>query len=362
MKYFPDPITPLYFASGSSLSTRSVDAAPASLSLPQSRGLISFLGEGGATLNRDELQNQFILFQLSNDLGQPSLLESSQIEPVFEGSADEPDVLMKVTLESFHVAKSEEIDEKTSATIRITINSDPMTALDRNLDVLFWTVAAGIDLYNAVKNNGNSAQGNVIALSNYAEDFQRPFNQRPIEILGGLANFHFEVIKHKAEPWWKRVFNFLETRTGEEVVRLVGEVIGLPGVTGTALRLIEELFERLSDANSEVIFQGRPMRLALTQFARDQYTAGNPRVRMGALNPGFAVLARGRDFPLFAERSFVYLPAYGKLLPSEVADNPSALMSGQYEDPLADVSYGVLRVGMSEASVDPVFLYAPRRA
>jgi hypothetical protein len=52
------------------------------------------------------------------------------------------------------------------------------------------------------------------------------------------------------------------------------------------------------------------MRLALSKYARDNFTGGSERVKIGCLRPGFCIMARGRDFKTIAEAN-VSQPGFG---------------------------------------------------
>ncbi|MBK7477808.1 MAG: hypothetical protein IPN74_01985 [Haliscomenobacter sp.] len=69
------------------------------------------------------------------------------------------------------------------------------------------------------------------------------------------------------------------------------------------------------------------------ESARDQYTAGNARIRVGCLSPGFCLIARGRDFQAFNQTNAFFYPAYGKLIPADVA--PETFLSPSYQGPFA---------------------------
>src|SRR5262249_9470869 len=150
---------------------------------------------------------------------------------------------------------------------------------------VFWSIAAGLSLYNQANNAKPESK-------DYKADLQRAFGNRPIEIPGGLGRLSFEVIKHKEPPWWKRIFQFAQSETGQSLVSL----LGFPAITRQAIAVIDQLLDRLVDAQPEPLFKSLPMRLALSKYARNEFTGGNPKVRIGALSRGFCVMARGKDF------------------------------------------------------------------
>ena len=132
-------------------------------------------------------------------------------------------------------------------------------------------------------------------------------------------------------------------------------ILGFPALTTQAIHMLDELMNRLDDSEPEVLFKSLPMRLALTQQAKSDYTGGNDRIRMGCLNPGFCILARGRDFSTLISSDAIYYPSYGKLVPMSISQ--ADLMSGNYDDPFEDVTYAIFRVGMKKTKLDPTFNY-----
>ncbi|MEL7020577.1 MAG: hypothetical protein AAGK47_03125, partial [Bacteroidota bacterium] len=278
----------------------------------------------------DELANQFIVFQLSSQAEGDTILESSQVEPLLTTTPDQSDVLVQLELLSFHIGQQEQIDRNARATMRIVIGKDE-NSRDKYFDTAFWTVSAGLKLYDAIQNKTADAK-------DFKADLSKAFGKRPIEIPGGLASLSFDVIKHREPKWWQRIFRFIQSDTGKNLT----SVVGFPAVTHTAINMLDELLNRLDSSQPEVLFSSRPLTLALTDLAKMDYTAGNPRIKVGTLNPGFCVLARGRDFHTIANSSAYYYPAYGKLVPDTVSTGD--LVSGNYDDPFRDVTYAVFKV------------------
>lgn len=297
---------------------------------------------GNPNVEPADMANQFIAFQFSTVSDGPTLLESSQIEPTTDGTQAEPDVLMGLEMLSFNLGESEGVDKNTKATIRINIGKDE-TSRDKNFDTVFWSIAAGLDLFNGKERT---------AAKDLKADFKKAFGNRPIEIPGGLGKMSFEVVKHKNPTWWQRIFTFLQSSAGKSLV----STIGFPAVTSQAISMLDELLNKMLDTDDEVLFKSRPMRLALTQQAKQDFTQGIPRIKIGCLNPGFCVLARGRDFKTIAESDSIYYPTYGKLIPAKATQ--SEFLSGNYEDPLKDVTYAIFKVGMKKTKLDPTFNYS----
>lgn len=297
---------------------------------------------GNPTIDPADMANQFIVFQFSPKADGPSLLESSQVEPVMDGTPAEPDVLMGLEMLSFNLGEAEKVDQHTKATIRINIGKDE-TSRDKNFDTVFWSIAAGLDLYNGKERT---------AAKDLKADFRKAFGNRPIEIPGGLSKMSFEVVKHKDPAWWQRIFTFLQSSTGKSLV----STIGFPAVTSQAISMLDELLNRMLNTDDEVLFKSRPLRLALTRQARQDFTQGIPRIKIGCLNPGFCVLARGRDFQTMVDADCTYYTTHGKLVPAKVTQ--AEFLGGRYDDPLRDVTYAIFKIGMKKTKLDPTFNYS----
>jgi hypothetical protein len=302
---------------------------------------LDIVSDSGVT--RD-LSDQFVLFQYNSKTEGPALLEVAGVEPKIDGSPEVPDVLVALEMLTFHIGDSERVDADTRATVRINFGKDE-SSVDRRFDTLFWSVAAGMNLYNDARRSKTEGK-------DLKADLHRAFGRRPIEIPGGLGRLSFEVIKHEEPKWWQRLFGFAQSGTGQALV----SVLGFPAITQQAISVLDELLERLTDSKPETLFKSMPMRLALSKYAREEFAGGNPRVRIGALTRGFCIMTRGRDYDLFNEADVYYHAAYGKLVPKDVSD--ADLLAGKYEDPLRDVTYSVFRVGMKEAALDPTFKYS----
>ncbi|GEM_PF-2643975 len=95
--------------------------------------------EGGAGF---DLARQFLVFQLSAAPDGPAVLEPTSVDPAIAGSPDEPDVLMRLELLSFHVGSAEAIDPQTRATLRINIGKDE-SSTDKKFETAFFAAARG---------------------------------------------------------------------------------------------------------------------------------------------------------------------------------------------------------------------------
>ncbi|MDG3580980.1 hypothetical protein [Galbibacter pacificus] len=333
----------LYPETDASIANAVENPGLAAYKLPKNRGSVIFTKEDSIILSEKELSNQFIVFQLSDKADGAAIFESSEVTPSIEGNTETPDVLMNLDMQSFHIGDDVKIDKNTRATMRINIGQDEST-VNSNFDIVFWSIAAGLDLYNNEKKEPATPK-------DLKADFKQAFGNRPIEIPGGLAKMTFEVVKHEEPKWWQRIFNFFQSKTG----RVFTSTIGFPAITHSAINLIDELLNKLDKSSPEVLFKSRPLRLALSQKAKNNYTGGNERIKIGALSPGFCVLARGKDFMQFINADAFYYPTYGKLVPASVSN--ADLVSGNYEDPFKNVTYAIFRVGMQAAKLDPTFSF-----
>jgi len=291
-----------------------------------------------------DLAKQFVIFQLNPQLDGPAVLESSKVEPKIDGSASEPDVLVALELLSFHLGSGEQVDPGSRATLRINFGKDE-SSTDKRFDTAFWAVAAGLNLYNQTKKKAAEPK-------ELKADLHKAFGNRPVEIPGGLGRLSFEIVKHTEPPWWKRIFRFLQSDTGEALV----SALGFPAVTNNAIQALDELLNRLVDADPDPLFKSLPMRLALSKFARDEFTGGNPRVTVGGLSRGFCIMARGQDFDAVNKANVTYMSTYGKLVPRDVSE--ADLVRGAFDDPLAHLTYAVFRVGTKSTKIDPTFNYS----
>lgn len=295
--------------------------------------------DDGVQLSEADLANQFIVYQLNKGAEGPALLDSTSVTPTLEGSDDEPDVLAKLNLISFHVGAEDRIDRNARATMRITFGRDPSSS-SRILDTAFWAIAAGLKLHN----EGKAAQDKQLAA-----DLNRAFANRPVEIAGGLGILSFEVVKHEEPKWWQKLFRFMDTSAG----RTLTSALGFPAITQPALSLVDELLDRLNDDRPEILFQSAPMRLALSRRAHDEFTGGSARIKLGSLDQGYCVLSRGKDRDALLEVDAVFHPTHGILAPAEA--DPGDMNALTRDNPLHDLTYAIFRVQTKAAQLDPDF-------
>ncbi|MBK8653014.1 MAG: hypothetical protein IPN20_03625 [Haliscomenobacter sp.] len=308
--------------------------------------------EGGLEISARELDdedsNQFMVFQINNASEGKTILEASEVAPHFPGSDAQPDMYLSIEMQSFHLAQSEQVDKNTRATMRLVVGKDK-SSRDRAFDDVFWTVSAGLDLYN--KWTKQKAKPDELKA-----DFNKALGNRPIEVAGGLANMQFEVVKHSEPKWWQRIFGFLRSDAG----RSLTSVVGFPAITSSAIQVLDELFNRLDRSDAQPLFKSRPMILALSEQAKLDYSGGISRIKVGCMNPGFCVFARRRDYHAIANADALYYPHLGILAPSSAS--PADVASGNFDNPLADITYAVFKVNMIPTKLELRFNFGGRIA
>jgi hypothetical protein len=287
---------------------------------------------------QEDLSNQFLVFQLTDQ----GVEEPTTVQPKSEGSSDNPDMLVGISLEAFQVPAAD--GAAPAATLRFTMGKSPASS-DRIFDTAFWCVATGLQLWD-------QAHGKAPA-KDLNSDFQKAFGKRPIEIPGGLAVMSLEVVRHKPQEWWQKIFTFLESSAGKALV----STIGFPAVASSAISAIDELLNRVIGGDAQVLFKSRPLTLALSKYAADTYTGGNSSIAVGVLNQGWVLLARGGDYKRITDRAkqIKFYPTLGIIAPSDV--KIVDLISDPKANVFSDLTYGILRVGMKPTKLDPTFNY-----
>jgi len=298
----------------------------------------AFTTARGAALSGSDLDDQFILFQFNPVPDGITILGASEVEPSKAGSDGKPDSLASVQLTSFHIGTNEKIESSTRATLRVDMGKDASSSSP--LDTVFWSIAAGLNLYNEAKKKPSDAK-------DLKTDFNAAFSRRPVEIPGGLGRLSFEVVKHKEPKWWQKVFRFLQSGTGQALTT----AIGFPAISTQAVGFLDELLNRLDRSDPEVLFKSRPMTLATTKRARDEFTGGAASISVGVLNPGFCLLARGRDYGTIVSGQAQYMGEHGLLKPKDMPLDQFLREPGQ--NPFNALTYAVLRVGIGETRLSP---------
>ncbi|MEJ2717437.1 MAG: hypothetical protein P8182_09910, partial [Deltaproteobacteria bacterium] len=176
----------------------------------------------GVTLAESDLQDQFIVFQFSTEVNGPTILDMSEVNPVKPGGDDKPDALARIQLVSFHVGSDESIEKNARATLRLDFGKDSNS--DSPLDTVFWSIAAGLNLYNEAMKKPTEAK-------DLKTDFNEAFSRRPIEIPGALGRLSFVVVRHKEPAWWRKIFTFFQSGTGKALI----SAVGFPAITQQAI-------------------------------------------------------------------------------------------------------------------------------
>jgi len=318
------------------------NAEIATLENSASKQLLSFATDDGVSLSESDLKDQFIVFQFNQAPDGPTILDTSAVDPTQTGSTDKPDALTVIQLASFNVGTDEGIDRNIRATLRLDFGKDSNS--NSPLDTVFWSIAAGMNLYNEAKKKPSEAK-------DLKTDFNEAFSKRPVEIPGALGKLSFEVVKHREPKWWQKVFSFLQSGTGKALT----SAIGFPAITSQAIGFLDELLNRLDKSDPEILFKSRPMTLALTKRARDSFNSGVPSVSVGVMNPGFCLLARGRDYKGLVDNKPVYMGAYGLLKPKDM--EIQEFLQSPASNPFSRMTYAVLKVGTAEAKLNPTLDY-----
>lgn len=316
--------------------------AIATLEDVKSGKIVTLATERGVSLSETDVRDQFVVFQFSQQENGPTILDMSQVTPAKSGSAERPDALAVVQLASFSVGSDEGIDRSTRATLRLDLGKDSNS--ESSLDTVFWSIAAGMNLYDDLNKRRTESK-------DLKTDFNEAFSRRPVEVPGGLGRLSFEVVKHKEPKWWQRIFTFLQSGTGKALT----SAVGFPAITGQAVGFLDELMNRLDKSDPEVLFKSRPMTVAMTARARDAFNAGVPSVSVGVMNPGFCLLARGRDYKVLVENRPVYMGAYGLLKPSDMS--LEEFLQSPASNPFSKMTYAVLKVGTAETKLNPTLDY-----
>jgi hypothetical protein len=282
--------------------------------------------------------NQFTLFQLGDPPDDP-VTDLHTAQPRLTAPADKPDVLARIDLVSFQIARSEQLEPGMQATLRLDMGEDAAAVGDR--EPLFWSIAAGLDLA------AQGVSGQKADETQRSSNLSQAFRRRPIEVAGGLAQFKVELVAHPPLPWWRRMFQFASSGA---VKRLVAAV-GFPGIALDAVKLLDEALSRFEEKSARTILESRPLTLALTDQAANEFSAGLKIVKPAILNDGLFLLLRQGDADLVRRQQPIFLGGYGKLLPSENFSD-GTIMTIPDPDPFADLSYAVLRVKTRAVAIE----------
>lgn len=277
---------------------------------------------------RDRLgSDQFAMFQFNPGSEGPPILDLLEVAPSMAGGPSAPDARLKAELLAFQAGDDIEAGRETTATLRLDIGAEPNPRAPA--DILYWSAATALDLF---------AGGKKTKANQLKDDLTASFGPRAAEIPGALAQIRFEVVAHAEPPWWRRLFRLGTTDSAQTLIR----TLGFPGITIDALNLIDSVFDKIDQVSNKPLFVSRPLVVALTGAARDDFTGGLPAVSLGVLNPGFYLLARQRDLEVFRSTPPQYHASYRILAPAAVS--VADLNAGRYDDPYAGLTYAVIRV------------------
>lgn len=274
-------------------------------------------------------QDQFLLFKLG-DQTKP-ILDLADIDPGIEGKEDEPDIVTNIALVAFHFDEGEAIAEDTKATLRLDLGKDPQS--DSLLDTLYWSIASGLDLWRHLK------ESNKTEPKKLSTDLATTFRRRPVEIPGGLGQLRVELVAHPPLPWWRKLISF---SASDETKTLIS-TIGFPGITVEAVRLVDELLSRFDESAAKPIFSSRPMTLAFSKRARDEFRLGAAGVSVACIDSGFYVMVRAKDVGALIAEPPLFLTGTGLLVPEKAwqAQKPNFNWA---KNPYNGLTYAILRV------------------
>ena len=282
------------------------------------------------------IDDQFMLYQLGS-ADQP-IRDLTQVEPLVEGNAAEPDVQASIAMLAFHLGRddAEKMTDQSRATLQLDLGKDESS--NSQMEPLFWSIASGLDLYEHWKAGTNASDPKKMS-----DDFSSRFRRRPVEIPGGLGQLRIEIVEHTEPPWWRRALGFVARDSG--VKRIISS-IGFPGIALDAVKLIDEVIGRFSDATARPIMRSRPLTIAFSNAAKDDYIAGSDAARVGCIAPGFYALMRYADTQMFRKTPPVFLGHTGHLVPRTDWEKDPAGIDPQ-NTPYSEMTYAVLRFRVS---------------
>src|SRR5579864_4786704 len=258
---------------------------------------------------RERLQepNQFTLFQIGDN--ERPIIELTGTQPTAQGSDEKPDIDASISLQAFHFdeALGDEVGEKSRATLRFDLGQDERSSSP--LEPLMWSIAAGLDLYDHFK----AGKTNANDPSKMNDNFSNKFRRRPIEIAGELGKMRLEVIMHKEPPWWRQILRFGQTDTAKRLVA----TLGFPGLALDALNLVDEMISRFEDAGAKPIISSRPLTLAFSKYARDEFTGGAARTLIGCVGNGHYILCKQGDAKTVLDLKPLFIGTNGLLVPQK---------------------------------------------
>ncbi len=278
--------------------------------------------------------DQFILLQLDDD-AQKRVLRTSEVNPLLSGQGNKPDVTMAIDIEGFKVADSDEIHPDTKATLQLSVGQEKnMTGLDK----LFYCVNGGLDLFNEWKRK--KADSN-----DFKKSTSEALGNRPISLPMGMGQISLKVVRHREPLWWQKIFSFAKTDKGRELVSLVG----FPGINQTAVHVLGNMMDNLFTRQPEILFQSLPIRVALSQAAKEEMAGGLSSAYVSCLNPGYWIMARQSDYEAIMSAKPVYYNGYGILAPDGMSETDALRDAGN--NPFSKLTYAVIRARIKEVDL-----------
>lgn len=312
-------------------TTSAVKKLPNAVPISPSRKIFMSTKHNVTPVAKEEISNHFFAFQTALVDGLPTVLLPNDVDPKIKTDEAAPDVLLDVSLDAFHLSESEAVNKDTRATLRLTINNEDDTERARKFDIVYWALTTGLNLFD------DQLKTRIPKLnsSDLKADFKKALANRSIELPGGIGSIRFEVIRHKEPPWWRKLFKF-----GSEGGKALTAVLGFPALTAEVLDIIDGIPQFQEADAPQILFKSRSLKFAFSKQARDALTEDG-LVKVGVLNPGIWLLARGRDFDTLRNAKAYYFQTYGLLVPAAVTEKE--VVNGEYEDLFKDVTYAVLK-------------------
>ena len=200
-------------------ATDAVKKLPNMVPISASRAILISTNPDVPPVAKEEIPNQFFAFQAAFLDGSPTVLTPNDVEPSIQTGETAPDVLLDVSLASFHLSESDGVNKDARAQLRLTINNEADTERARKFDIVYWAITTGLYLFD------DQLKTRIPKLnsSDLKADFRKALGNRSIELPGGIGSIKFEVIRHKEPPWWRKIFTF-----GSEGGKALTAVLGFP--------------------------------------------------------------------------------------------------------------------------------------
>ncbi|MEO1091639.1 MAG: hypothetical protein AAFX81_13470 [Pseudomonadota bacterium] len=277
--------------------------------------------------------DNFMMFRLGGT--ENPITDLTEVAPDIAGDQNEPDVHVSLSMMAFHIANSfvKSIDATSRATLRLDLGKDKSS--NSPLEPLFWSVAAGLDLYEHVRSGSNSDKPKEMS-----DNFTETFRRRPVEIPGGLGQLRLEVIAHPEKPWWRKALSGIGQ---DQNLKKIVSSVGFPGIALDAVKLIDEMIGQFESNSATPIIQSRPLTLAFSEAAKSDYTGDLDAVRIGCVSPGYYVLLKGHDAKQLRDDPPLFLGHTGHLVSKSVWGGDKGNVE-KSSAPYADITYAVVRI------------------